>query len=473
MKEWSLQDIRPNRAPRRTQSRDLEDSRPRERVREELPPRDMQEVSRMSVEEPSFEHDAVSELRDVRPLRGATHARNEPAEFANVGRPLRQKMSLQPSPFGRYVRLAAAGAVVVAAVILYVVHITATAIITVVPRTLDATVESQLSAGDGSSLPYALVTKELEARAPIAAKGIDEVRAAASGAITIYNEFSKDSFALTKNTRFEANGLIFRIQESATVPGYTVAADGTVTAGTVAAKVFADTPGEEGNIAPAQFTVPGLKDDTEQYAKVYAKSTEAFTGGFIGKRAIVEDSVREEVRAQVDAALAEKLMASLQEQAVADQVMYAAGAVITYTDDIETGSGDTEATLVVRGTIKAPIFSARDLAKAVLATRGEKLEGDFTIVDPTVLSFAYTQEVASLAPNAPIQFTLGGQARFVAQLPTQEIATALAGIKVDDLQTIAVKYPGADRITYRMTPAWRSSFPTDPNRITIEFAVLE
>src|SRR3990167_8540813 len=73
-------------------------------------------------------------------------------------------------------------------------------------------------------------------------------------------EFSKDSFALTKNTRFEANGLIFRIQESATVPGYTVAADGTVTAGTVAAKVFADTPGEEGNIAPAQFTVPGLKD---------------------------------------------------------------------------------------------------------------------------------------------------------------------------------------------------------------------
>ena len=473
MKEWSLQDIRPNRTPRRAEPSIERVARPRTRAQEDVLPRDEYSSEREHHEEreETPEREEMSDMRTMRSMRNIAH--EVPSEFANVGRPLRQKMSLEPSPMGKYFKLAAAGVVVIAAVILYIVHITATAVITVVPRAIDSDVEVALTAGDGSALSYAIVTKELEASVSVAAKGITDLSQSASGAITIYNEFSKESFALTKNTRFEANGIIFRIQESATVPGYKTADDGSVTPGTVTAKVFADTAGDTGNIAPTQFSVPGLKSDTEQYAKVYAQSTEAFTGGFIGKRAVVEEGVREESRAKVEAALEEKLTASLNEQAIADQVMFASGAVITYTDEIVTGDSETEATLVVRGAIKAPIFSAHDLAKAVLLAQGESVEGEFVIIDPAMLDFAYTGDVASLTPNTPIVFMLKGQARFIAQLPTNEIASALSGIKVDDLQTVAAKYPGADRITYRMTPAWRSTFPTDSNRITIEFAVLE
>ncbi|OGG62731.1 hypothetical protein A3C87_01345 [Candidatus Kaiserbacteria bacterium RIFCSPHIGHO2_02_FULL_49_34] len=474
MKDWSLQDIRPNRTRSRAEPTPERTMRPRSRVRDEDEPQEAYRPERVTPPDEVVEED-TREMHEIR-TRNAMHraAPEESREYTpSVGRPLRQKMSLAPSPVGKYLRLAAAGAVVVTAIILYMVHITATAVITVVPRVLDATVEVALTAGDGSPLTYAIITKELEARAPVVANGITDLSQSASGNITIYNEYSKEPFALTKNTRFESEGMIFRIQESAVVPGYKTDDDGSVVPGKVTAKVFADTAGEAGNIVPTQFTIPGLKSEAEQYAKLYARSDEAFTGGFVGRRAVVDEEARKEVRERVDVMLAERLTSSLSEQAVADQVMYAAGAVITYTDEIETGTSETEATLVVRGTIKAPIFSARDLAKAVLLAQGERLEGAFVITDPNALTFAYTEDVTSLAPNAPIAFTLAGTSRFVAQLPTSDIASALAGIDVDDLQTITAQYPGADRITYRMTPAWRSSFPTDPNRITIEFAILE
>ena len=99
----------------------------------------------------------------------------------------------------------------------------------------------------------------------------------------------KEPLRLVTNTRFEsADGKIFKIKDSAVVPGYTL--DGTKKIpGVTTAEVYADQPGEGYNKAPGKFSIPGFKDSPE-YTTIYAQSTETFVGGFNGKRFKIEDS---------------------------------------------------------------------------------------------------------------------------------------------------------------------------------------
>lgn len=95
----------------------------------------------------------------------------------------------------------------------------------------------------------------------------------ARGTIVIYNDFSKESQALVATTRFEtADGKIFRLVDSVTVPGQTG------TPGAIEASVIADQAGESYNIDPADFTIPGFKGSAK-FDKFTAKSVKKMSGG--------------------------------------------------------------------------------------------------------------------------------------------------------------------------------------------------
>ncbi|NTU67014.1 MAG: hypothetical protein HGB08_03780 [Candidatus Moranbacteria bacterium] len=103
------------------------------------------------------------------------------------------------------------------------------------------------------------------------------------GKVVIYNEFSNSSQPLVATTRLEStDGKIFRLVAGVTVPGFTKSGD-TITPGSVEASVVADNSGDTYNIDPATFTIPGFKNSGgDKYAKFYAKSTEAMSGGGSG-----------------------------------------------------------------------------------------------------------------------------------------------------------------------------------------------
>lgn len=96
----------------------------------------------------------------------------------------------------------------------------------------------------------------------------------AKGRVTIYNEFGKDSQPLVATTRLQSpDGKIFRLESAVVVPGMQ---DGKP--GQIEAAVVADQPGEEYNIAPTTFTIPGFQGSAK-YQKFSAKSSSTFTGG--------------------------------------------------------------------------------------------------------------------------------------------------------------------------------------------------
>jgi len=94
------------------------------------------------------------------------------------------------------------------------------------------------------------------------------------GSIDIYNAYSSAPQKLVAQTRFETkDGKIFRIQKPVTVPGAKMSGSSLIPS-SIKAEVVSDGAGEEYQIGPSYFTIPGFKD-SPKYAGFYAKSTES------------------------------------------------------------------------------------------------------------------------------------------------------------------------------------------------------
>jgi hypothetical protein len=101
----------------------------------------------------------------------------------------------------------------------------------------------------------------------------------ATGNITIINTSNRE-WPLIEQTRFQnADGLVYRIQQSVTVPAATLSEPGKLQTFVVADELDANglIIGDRGNIGPTKFFLPGLSDANRQ--KLHAESYEAFTGG--------------------------------------------------------------------------------------------------------------------------------------------------------------------------------------------------
>ncbi|MEK9170866.1 MAG: hypothetical protein AAB789_00930 [Patescibacteria group bacterium] len=93
------------------------------------------------------------------------------------------------------------------------------------------------------------------------------------GLIYIYNAYSTAPQKLVAQTRFETkDGKIFRIQNPIIVPVAKMSGTKLIPS-SIKAEVISDEVGEEYQIGPSYFTIPGFKE-SPKYAGFYAKSTE-------------------------------------------------------------------------------------------------------------------------------------------------------------------------------------------------------
>ncbi len=105
----------------------------------------------------------------------------------------------------------------------------------------------------------------------------------AEGIVRVYNLFSTAPLTLVAQTRFLSDGgKLFRTPERIVIPGKRMER-GKWVPGTLDIKVRAIQPGENYNIPPAKFSLPGLAG-TALFALVYGESFNPMSGGFSGKR---------------------------------------------------------------------------------------------------------------------------------------------------------------------------------------------
>jgi len=130
-----------------------------------------------------------------------------------------------------------------------------------------------------SKIPLQKIEVASEESGTYPATGKKHMQEMASGEITVFNEYSSTPQRIVATTRFlsKEGDKLFRINEAVTIPGFS-RVEGVDVPGQVTIKVYADKPGEDYNIAPTSFSLPGLQG-SPKYNSIYARSTKAMSGG--------------------------------------------------------------------------------------------------------------------------------------------------------------------------------------------------
>jgi hypothetical protein len=381
-----------------------------------------------------------------------------PPQVPPMGRP---PMYLRPRR--RFPWATAGIAVVVVALSVGALYAFSGAKVEIVPTVNTGSVTGTFTATPSSGdLPFALVSVQKVASESVPAESTVSANDTAQGTITIYNTQSKAQ-ALIKNTRFQTSaGLIFRIHESVTVPPASGSAPGTLEV-----TVYGDSAGENYNIAPTTFSLPGLAGSAQE-GKVYAKSTAAMTGGFTGKRPSVSQATDDAEHAKLKDSLTSGIAADIAPKVPEGYVLIQGATVITYTP-LPDAADDKGGVLVKeQGTATAVVFPSDALARAIAGqVIGQEYTGQtVTLQSVSGLTLA-PAESGTPAANAPFTFMLSGNASLVWKVDPTRIAGAVAGKSRTSAQSVLTGFPEVSKAYLTLRPFWRGSYPADPTDITV------
>ena len=110
--------------------------------------------------------------------------------------------------------------------------------------------------------------------------GEGEKEAKAKGEVILINDFYDRNQILVEETRLlSSENILFRLVQRVEIPAR----------GKIKVRVAADEIGEQGNIGPSRFTLPGLLPASQE--KVYAESSEAITGGKIKIKIVLAEDI--------------------------------------------------------------------------------------------------------------------------------------------------------------------------------------
>lgn len=315
------------------------------------------------------------------------------------------------------------------------------------------------------ALYYELAEKSHDAERSVTANGFTEVEEYASGIVTVYNEHSATPVRLIKNTRFEAQGMIFRIRDSINVPGKKDTSPGTLTV-----TVYADQPGEKYNLpATDRFTLPGLKGGP-MYDNVYARSVAPFKGGFIGTKPKVSESELQSARTALRGELEQKARTEIATMTVAGKLAFPQLMTLTFESlPFDVGT-DGKALVRERVIAKLPLFPEALFAKVLaFATRADGDDLSMHLKGIEGITVRNMTADAATVGTGPIDLLVAGKATLVWDIDVDALAKGLAGTSKADasFDSLITGFASVAEADAFIRPFWRSTFPADPAEIEV------
>lgn len=346
--------------------------------------------------------------------------------------------------------------------------------LTVNPRYREPNVNATIVAKkvpQAGELSYEIMTLEATGERQVSATGEETVVEQAKGTILVYNRHSTEPIRLITNTRFEAaDGKLFRLQESIVVPGYTRGDGGDIAPGVIQASVFADQPGEEYNIGPTKFSIPGFAGSPE-FDNVTGESVESMQGGFNGPRFIIDEGELQTAQQSLQMELRNSLLARVDAEKPAGFTSFPGAITFTYETLPAVEYGENLATIKEKAIMRIPLFEKAKFAEYIAAATIPGYETSAVrIEDPTTLTFAYTSATTSssnIAAAESIEFTLTGRPLIVWEYDAEALKKDLVGKSKTALTTVLGGYPAIERADAKSQPVWSTSFPDDTSDIKI------
>jgi hypothetical protein len=296
------------------------------------------------------------------------------------------------------------------------------------------------------------------------ATGEEKVSEKSKGKIIIYNEYEETEQRLLKNTRFESpNGLIYRIPTSVVVPGLKRDDKGNVVPGKLEVDVVADEVGENYNVSPTKFTVPGFKD-LPQYESFYAVSETPIDGGFDGIRKVVSDSDRQEAESSLKTQLKDELIAQVKTKSNKETLVLANESMIVYEILGDKVDGNN-VSISARGKINAVSFNFQEFSDAVAKTviTGFSEKEDVVIKNIEDLKISISKKDNENITNLEIS----GSIEFLWKNDAELLKSTIAGTDKDSIKDTVNAFPGITKISSEVKPFWKKTFPEDTSKIKI------
>lgn len=276
----------------------------------------------------------------------------------------------------------------------------------------------------------------------------------ARGMVVLSNEYGSDAQPLVATTRLEtSDGKIFRLVKGVTIPGTKKDESGATVPGTIDAEVVADKAGDEYNIDPTTFTIPGLKGGPK-FEKISASSEKTFVGGGSGDSEIASVSADDVLRAKefFEEKLPELLRTELEKDLGPDEKILD-GAILseTLSSGAFPGVGAVAPSFDYRArvSVRALVFSDADMREVSASALGEGAEPSEINVEYTVPRPDFTTK--SLLVKARVSLSKSQS------IDVEGVKKSILGKNVADIQGIFVNFPNIQKIEVVFWPKFMTS----------------
>lgn len=293
---------------------------------------------------------------------------------------------------------------------------------------------------------------------PSSGKGLREAKA--EGIIRVYNNYHL-SQPLVANTRFQPpleRILYFRTTRRITVPAKSY----------VDIEVVADKPGEEYNIGPSTFSVPGLAG-LSQYYSVYGKSFEPMKGGFKGEAPEVTQQDLEKAENILEEKLLTSIKMSLEDKVAEDVIILEEASKKDFSaPTFSAKAGDEKTSFVAEEELSfiALTFKKSDLenlAKEYILSQISKDQK----MDLKSLKISYSSETVSI-DKGKMTLNLNFSAKVYFEILEDYIKEGLAGKLLPEARDSLTNDPRITKLEINLWPFWAKRIPQDTEKIKIE-----
>lgn len=318
-----------------------------------------------------------------------------------------------------------------------------------------------------NTIPAEIIEDESTISREFPATGEDVAEKRAEGIVRVYNEYSTTSRTFVVNTRFlSTDGKLFRALEKITIPSQKYE-EGKLKPGFVDIKVRAAEAGQEYNIGPTTFSIPGLLG-TDMYTTFYAKSFSQMKGGFKGKASQVKKEDLERAEKLLEEEVFEESLAALEKKCDENSFILAQDCLLKEVLEqgckAEVGEKIDSFTCEIKVKLKALVFREKDLEEfvenAILSQVQEKE------IKPGSLELNYFLESKDLE-KGQANLNLIALAEIYSPLEETLLKKGIAAKPKKTAKILLESHPEIKQAEIKLWPFWLKEIPKNLEKIRI------
>jgi len=318
-----------------------------------------------------------------------------------------------------------------------------------------------------NKIPAQLIRLDKVESKSFVATGQRQLNEKATGIITIFNEFSSSPQALVEKTRFVSEGgKTFRITKSITVPGAKIE-EGRIIASSIDATVVADQPGEDYNIGPSRFNIPGFQG-SPKYEGFYGVSKNSMSGGAVGIMTVVSQEDFDQAKADLWQALKPVLDQEIKAQIPAglklsDEALRKE--ISSVESSVALGARGDNFTLTMKGTAMVMLFDEGDIFS--LAAQKLSVSADENkLVDEEASQITYSETRVDF-DRGQLNFKVKVAERLVWRVETNNLKRLIAGKNENEIKEIFNQRPEIEKARVLFWPFWVKKVPINLDKIKV------